>query len=148
MDGSFHADPLCNQLHNTAFATLFLARGRQPVLINKLRYDGPWNQRPRDVANFTRWFGRQYERELSWQIVDIDKEAGDFHDGPILYIAGNQRLVFTDEQKTKLREYVQNGGLILGVAECQSQAFADSNCANFRRTFSRNIPPASFPMII
>ncbi|HEV7298791.1 MAG TPA: prenyltransferase/squalene oxidase repeat-containing protein, partial [Tepidisphaeraceae bacterium] len=46
---------------NTAFAMLFLARGRAPLVMNKLDYStdpakpAAWNQRPRDVANVVRW---------------------------------------------------------------------------------------------
>ena len=48
---------------NTSFAILFLAQGRAPIVMNKLEYDiagkdGNWNQRPRDVANVTRWIGK------------------------------------------------------------------------------------------
>ena len=51
-------------LIDTAFATLFLVRGRAPVAINKLDYTGDenaqchGNQCPRDVANLVRWTGR------------------------------------------------------------------------------------------
>ncbi|HEV7300133.1 MAG TPA: prenyltransferase/squalene oxidase repeat-containing protein, partial [Tepidisphaeraceae bacterium] len=46
---------------DTAFAMLFLARGRAPLVMNKLDYStdpakpAAWNQRPRDVANVVRW---------------------------------------------------------------------------------------------
>jgi hypothetical protein len=70
--------------------------------MNKLRYnldthgDAPkeanWNQRPRDAANITRWIGRQFERELAWQVVNLSGPADDLLDAPILHISGNQPL--------------------------------------------------------
>ena len=49
---------------------------RAPVMMNKLQYDvvgltgriayeGPWNERPRDVANFARWMSHNLERDLN-----------------------------------------------------------------------------------
>ncbi|HEY7087101.1 MAG TPA: hypothetical protein VH518_03370, partial [Tepidisphaeraceae bacterium] len=39
----------------TSFALLFLSRGRHPVFMAKLRYDGQWNNRPRDIDVLTRF---------------------------------------------------------------------------------------------
>lgn len=130
--GSFvdtHAD--------SCFAMLFLARGRAPVVFNKLQYDLPeprgnnrreanWNQRPRDIANAVKWIGRQVERDLNWQIVPIDRPLRDMHDAPMLFISGNQALNFTDEQKAKLRDYALQGGIIIGHADCRAQQFSKS----------------------
>ena len=119
-----------------SFAILFLVRGRAPVMMNKLEYivdtagDKPkpptWNQRPRDVANIARWTGRQIEKDLNWQIVNLDVNVDEFHDAPILYISGKDSLQFTKEQEAKLKEFVEGGGMILGNADCASKSFAES----------------------
>jgi hypothetical protein len=105
-------------------------------MMNKLDYivdtagDKPkpptWNQRPRDVANIARWTGRQIERDLNWQIVNLNVSVDEFHDAPILYISGKDSLQFTKEQEAKLKEFVESGGLILGNADCASKPFAES----------------------
>jgi hypothetical protein len=118
----------------TCFSLLFLARGRAPVVMNKLEYklnmhgDKPkvanWNERPRDAANISRWIGTQNERLLNWQVVNLSVPAEDLHDAPILYIAGNQTVDFTDEEFAKLRQFVEEGGLIFANADCKSRAFS------------------------
>lgn len=118
-------------LPDTCFAILFLSRGRAPVMMNKLQYDiggreGHWNQRPRDAANIARWVGRQIERDLNWQIVNLKVDADELHDAPILYIAGNQALNFTQEEKDKLKSYLEQGGMILANADAGARAFVDS----------------------
>src|SRR5207248_5838475 len=40
--GAWSADSGRDAVIETSFALLFLARGRNPVMVNKLRYDGNW----------------------------------------------------------------------------------------------------------
>lgn len=134
---------------NTSFGILFLVRGRAPVVINKLQYDitrekakpvvGPWNQRPRDVANITRYLGKKTERDVNWQIVNLESTPEALLEAPILYIAGNKPLAFTSQELTVLRQYVERGGLILGHADGGSQAFA----ASFRSLIKELFPNAT-----
>lgn len=124
----------------TAFALLFLSRGREPVMMNKLKYDiaprsegkpleGFWNQRSRDVANATRFVARQTERPLNWQIVDLNV-AGirDLRDAPIAYLSGSQPLRLSQDQIEMLKRYVEEGGMLVFNADCG------------RRTFSASVP--------
>ncbi len=101
----------------TAYALLILDRGLNPVVINKLEYSknyfGPWNARQRDVANFTAWLSRRYETPLNWQVVDIHAPLADWLSAPILFIAGDRDPHFTKGQIQKLRQYVDDGGLVL-----------------------------------
>lgn len=124
----------------TSFGLLFLSRGRAPVMMNKLKYvvelqkgknkgtpvEGRWNQRPRDVANVVRWAAKQLERDLNWQIVNLDVPVEDLHDSPILYISGDSPLTFSDEHKQKLKTFVEQGGLIVAQADCGKAAFTRS----------------------
>ena len=129
-NGAFYGGHYVGEI-STAFSLLFLSRGREPITMNKLQYDvkdkeGFWNQRPRDVANLTRYIGKQTERELQWQIVNLKAPVEELHDAPILYIAGNQELAFDEAQKNKLRAFVEQGGLILAQADSGGLKFAKS----------------------
>jgi hypothetical protein len=139
---------------DAAFALLFLARGRSPVVMNKLQYSitpekaeprvANWNQRPRDVANAVRWIGRVSERHLNWQIVNLKSGAeDDLNDAPILYVSGNEILSFTADERTKLRRFVEDGGLIYGNADCGSREFA----ASFRKLGSTLFPGYEFRVL-
>jgi len=83
-------------------------------------------QRPRDCANLVRSIGRSLERDLNWQIVNLKVGSADLHDAPILYICGNKELSFSNEELAKLRSFAEEGGLILGNADCGSLAFSSS----------------------
>lgn len=107
----------------TAFALLFLARGRQPVLVQKLLYDGHWNVRPRDLANLTRWMSRTFERPVRWQVLGESLPLEEWFDAPILYISGAHPPRFSDATLDKMRRFVHRGGLIVSEAACNSVTF-------------------------
>ena len=129
-DGSWEGGH--GEIPSTTWGILFLVKGRAPIMMNKLEYTfdkggvANWNQRPRDVANLAHWTGKQLEKELNWQIVNMKVPIEDLHDAPVLYIAGNQVLNFTKEEKEKLKLYVEQGGMILGHADCNDQKFSNS----------------------
>jgi hypothetical protein len=117
---------------------LFLARGRNPVVFNKLQYDGPWDARPMDVAYLTRWMSRQFERPLNWQVVNLrmpaTEEGGraaasmgrEWLDAPILIITGSVDPVFTPTDIARLREYVEGGGMIFSLSNGSSGDFTNA----------------------
>lgn len=93
---------------------------------NATSYAANWCERPRDVALFTRWMTDTTERKLNWQVISNRATVDDFHDAPVLYMAGNQKLVLPKETIDKLRQYIEEGGLLFGQADCGSKVFTDS----------------------
>ena len=143
-------------LAETCFDTLFLVRGRAPIVMSKLEYSltnkgespkvAPWNQRPRDVANAVQWLSKQTERHLNWQITNLNSPVDELLDAPILYIAGNQPLKLTDPEIARLKAYVEAGGLILGNADCANDLFAASFRSLGAKMFNyefRNLPESN-----
>jgi hypothetical protein len=124
-------------LSETGFALLFMARGRYPVLFNKLDFGSDWNNRPRDMANLTRWMSRNYEQDFNWQNVNFQVDPYEWQDAPILYISGAKPIKFTDEQIKKLRTYVYQGGTIFSCTECNGTGFKNGIREVYRKAFPR-----------
>ncbi|MDP6043980.1 MAG: DUF4159 domain-containing protein [Phycisphaerae bacterium] len=136
-DGSWgYGDP-GQRIPQTAFATLFLARGRSPVLANKLQYDGKWNCRPHDLVNFARHVGDTYERKVTWQIVGDKSDSPDFLEAPILYISGAGPCRITDRQVDKIRTFVHQGGTIVSEAAGNNGSFTIDMRALYKRLFPK-----------
>lgn len=133
------------KIPNTCFALYFLTRGRAPILMNKLDYsnlakegkDSGWNQRPRDLSNFCKWMTRNFDgRFTNWQVVNLKAQPHELHDAPILYIAGSEPFNFGKADVDKLKQFIEQGGLILGNADCGNgkftKSFRDLAAAMFR----------------
>ena len=147
-DGAWPEDYVGDRQINTAFALLVLSRGRAPVMVNKLQFDlvpkrtaaatrpADWNLRPRDIANVTRWVEERTERRLNWQSVKLSAATvDDLHDAPLLYMTGRFPISLRDEDVAKLKQYVEEGGIVI--------ASTDANSA-FGKTF-RTLGESMFP---
>jgi hypothetical protein len=115
-------DGTWGSLPDTCFATLFLYKGRAPVLYNKLQFKGDWNMHRRDLANLTTYLEQKLEQRFHWQIVGLQAPVEELHDAPILYITAESAPDFSAEDKKKLRLFTDTGGTILFEASCGNPA--------------------------
>jgi hypothetical protein len=141
-DGSWAiGDPVID----TSFTLLFLSRGRHPIFMNKLRYDGFWANRPREISNLTRYASHMLQRPLNWQVVSLASDWTDWMDSPILFISGDKGPSLTDDDCDKLRSFAENGGLIFTHADDGSQTFntfvADLSHRLFPQYALQDLPP-------
>ncbi len=113
----------CDNLIDTAYILLFLSRGRHPLMFNKLRFDGFWANRPRDVANLSKFASRELERPLNWQVVSLQADWHDWLDAPVLYLASHQALKLQPDHIQKLRDFANAGGLIFSHADASATPF-------------------------
>jgi hypothetical protein len=135
-DGSFGAVTQGGRFPQTCFAVVFLSRGRVPVLINKLAVDGlAWNNRPRDVANLTRWFAEQTEQSLNWQVVDASRPPEDWLDAPVVFLASHEAVHLSAAQAAAINCYLDLGGLLVTCADGGSRDFTGSIYDQFSRLY-------------
>ncbi len=118
-----------NSLVDTCFSLLFLAKGLRPVIIQKLQWNGLWNPDRYDLAHLTEYVSLKRGQIFTWQIVPISADVEDWLTAPILYFQGHDFPKFTDRDVEKLRNFVDNGGVLVAEACCSKPAFA----AGFRK---------------
>ncbi|MEQ8788497.1 MAG: DUF4159 domain-containing protein [Pirellulaceae bacterium] len=114
----------------TSFALLFLSKGRRPVLLAKYKHreDDDWNLHRNGVHNLTRSVEKSWKRDLTWQIIEARAASvEDLLQTPVLFISGRETLFLTEQEKRKLRQYVDMGGFIFAEAchgnGCNGEAF-------------------------
>jgi hypothetical protein len=124
--GGFWRGVTENEIVATSFAILFLAKGRAPVLVNKLRH-GPrldWNHDPDDIRNLVAIVSRDWKNLLTWQIVDpAVASVADLLQAPIVFLNGHHAPELTALARQNLRDYVEQGGFIIADACCSSPEF-------------------------
>ncbi|MFQ5412969.1 MAG: DUF4159 domain-containing protein [Phycisphaerae bacterium] len=120
---------------DTCFGVLALVTGRDPVLVNKLRYGGAQdgNNDPLDAAHLARWYGDRFGRAVSWQRVGLDGD--DVYDAPVLLITGHAPPRLGDAERETLTSYVWSGGTILAVACCSKPTFTNESLSMFESLF-------------
>jgi hypothetical protein len=140
-DGPHEANPLIG----TSFGLLFLAKGRRPVLVAKVKH-GPgddWNHHRSDLANLTSYVEGQWKRDLAWQVLDAKAASvEDMLQAPVLFISGRDAPTFSDEQKKRLRDYVDRGGFLFAEACCGEGTFDKA----FRQLMSEVFPEPEYAM--
>lgn len=138
-----------------SFGLMFLAHGRVPIIVSKLRDDSfAWNNRPRDAAHLAAWIGQETEQRLSWQILDVSAPLAEWFDGPMVYLAGHEAPAYVEQfqaeldrrrrgaapQPTvadRLKRYLDLGGLLVTNADAGNPRFTDAV-----RTLGRLMYPA------
>jgi len=145
-NGSFgRSDAGFDTVADTAFTLVFFARGRHPIFINKLKFDGSWSNRPYDIANLNKFARRETERPMNWQVVGIDRDWRDWSDAAVLYIASHQPPKIWAQDLDKIRAYAMAGGLVFTHADSDSASFNLFAEDLARRLFPeyemRDVPP-------
>lgn len=110
---------------NTSFALLFLAKGRRPLLIQKLKWsrDDAWNPDRSDADHLVSFIGDKLGEPTAWQVVEFDAPLEEWLAAPLLYMQGHDFPDWNAPQREKVRRYVELGGTLLAEACCGREAF-------------------------
>ncbi|MFK7768938.1 MAG: DUF4159 domain-containing protein [Mariniblastus sp.] len=110
-----------NPIVGTAFALLFLSKGKRPVAIGKFDHGvRDWDLHPKGVHYLTRRLEKDWgNKKLNWQTVRAEgSTTDDLLEAPVLFMSGKDAIGLTKEQKANLKEYIENGGFLFAEA-CQ-----------------------------
>ncbi len=119
-------------IYTTSFALLFLAKGRTPVLVQKLRH-GPgndWDNDPDDARYLVDFAAHDWKRPLTWHVTDPgETSVEDLLQAPIAFLNGHQAPVLDATARQRLRAYIDQGGFLL-VEDCCGRPAFDQGARN------------------
>lgn len=154
-DGSFSGGAFDGgTMGATAFALLFLSKGRTPTLISKLAWGTiEWNNKHHDVKHVVDYCSRELFKKtpLAWQIYDCRKaeqhrvlsDTADLLQSPIVYLNGHEKPRLTGVQKEILKKYIQEGGFVLAEACCGNPDFATGFRELMKELFEKDMTPVA-----
>ncbi|MAE65075.1 MAG: hypothetical protein CMJ18_12465 [Phycisphaeraceae bacterium] len=123
---------------DTAFALMFLARGRVPTWATKLvSPTEPWNRRPHDVGRLTAYLSDMGETELNWQAMSADRSADQLLSAPVAIVIADRELKLTEQQERNVKGFLDRGGLLLAIPANVSTRFGRSVRELARRWYPR-----------
>ncbi len=129
----------------TSFALLFLAKGRAPVLINKLRHgpSGDWDNDPDDIRNIVNIVSHNWKNLLTWQVVDpAIASVPELLQAPIVYFNGHKAPELNAVARQNIREFVEQGGFIFAEACCGNREFD----AGFKQLMKEIFPQEEYKL--
>lgn len=127
-----------DRIPNTCFAILFLSKGNVPVLINKLVHGGDWNVDVHDAENLSSYVSRLFNQRVGWQTVSLSDSTATLLSAPILYVTGHSWGELSVDEKAKLADFFERGGLMFAEACCAKKEFD----APFRKAIAELFPDA------
>ena len=123
VSGYWNAD---DPITSTAFAVLFLSKGRRPVLVSKLKrgLTEDWNRHGHDLPHLTQYVEKRWGQDLTWQVIDWKAAtAEDLWQSPVLFLSGRDALEIAQAEKDSLKQYIEMGGFLFAENCCDGKAF-------------------------
>jgi len=122
----------------TAFALLFLSKGRRPVVIGKYQHSATndWDRHRKGVHFLTRSMEAAWKTKLNWQSIN-GKVASteELLETPVLFFSGRDSLDLDDRQKARLKEYIEYGRFVFAEANQGEGCTPDGEPSEFDRQF-------------
>lgn len=131
--------------YSSAFALLFLARGRYPVWVSKLAVpDYPWNNRPNDLQYVTRYISDMREGEFNWQVIRLESPVQDWLSTPMVYLTSDRALKLDAPAKERIKSFLDLGGLLVVNPEKRSAEMTKS-IKELAKELYPQYPPKKLP---
>ncbi|MGA2500016.1 MAG: DUF4159 domain-containing protein [Tepidisphaeraceae bacterium] len=102
---------------------------RDQLVLGQIMHNGDWDPTPHGLPNLLKNIDQSTTLHVQFKRVAVDPEKGDIFSFPVLYMVGQRKFQFNDATRKRLREYLDNGGVM--VVDCAvgssefDQAFRD-----------------------
>ena len=96
------------------FTSMIFSQNNPGVQIARLKYGGggDWYNDPSAEVNLLNFISENTTINVNPEYVFVDVSNNDIFHYPIIFITGHGNIVFSEEERDKLREYLEKGGFI------------------------------------
>jgi len=111
---------------------------RDQLVIAQVVHNGDWDPTPHALPNLMKYIQQNTTLNVQFKRESVDLGNVDVFKHPVLYMTGLRDFKLTDAQVSRLRTYLQNGGVLVADAAAGRKAFDVA----FRREIKRVLPKA------
>jgi hypothetical protein len=86
---------------------------RDQLVLGQIVHNGDWDPTPHGLPNLLKTMDQSTTLHVQFKRVPVDPEKGDIFSFPVLYMTGLRRFQFNDATRKRLREYLDNGGVMI-----------------------------------
>ncbi|MGB2822325.1 MAG: DUF4159 domain-containing protein [Phycisphaerae bacterium] len=111
---------------------------RDQLVIAQVVHGGDWDPTPHALPNLMKYIQQNTTLNVQFKRESVDLADVDVFKHPVLYMTGLRDFKFTDAQVSRLRKYLESGGVLVADAAAGRKAFDVA----FRREIKRVLPKA------
>jgi hypothetical protein len=86
---------------------------RDQLVLGQIVHNGDWDPTPHGLPNLLKTIDQSTTLHVQFKRIPVDPEKGDIFSFPILYMTGLQKFTFNDTIRQRLRQYLDNGGVMV-----------------------------------
>ncbi|MCY2954862.1 MAG: DUF4159 domain-containing protein [Planctomycetota bacterium] len=86
---------------------------RDQLVLGQIVHNGDWDPTPHALPNLLKTIDQSTTLHMQFKRVPVDPEKGDIFAFPVLYMTGLRKFQFNDPTRKRLREYLDNGGVMI-----------------------------------
>ena len=116
---------------------------RDRLVIAQIVHGGNWDPTPNALPNLMKYIRKNTTLKVQFKKQLVDPANVDIFNHPVLYMTGLGDFKFTENQVSKLRNYLASGGVLLAESAAGRKAFDVA----FRREIKRVLPKAELKIL-
>lgn len=136
-----YASAMRSWAKNAAYSMKFVDKEEHEtdkVSLTQISYDGIWKTRHAGLSVLLQTFNDRTDVPVKFKVNDRALNDPKIFNSPLLYLTGHENFELKKQEILALREYLSNGGVLLGEACCGRKAFDMAF-----RTMIRQVLPTS-----
>lgn len=103
--------------HQTDLAT------RDQLVVAQLKHNGDWDPTPHGLPNLLKFIDGNSTLSVQFKRTEVDLDNLDVLKQPIVYMTGLRSFVLSDQEKKRLADYLNAGGILFAESAMGSESF-------------------------